>query len=220
MIGLLRMTTGRRGYKEEVLMKGKFILIEGGDGSGKSTIVRYLASEFRKRKVKVVTTREPGGSKVAEGIREAFINTKLSATTQLFCFIAARSAWVEQVLKPKLEKGNIVLCDRSYPSTYVYQGIAGGLGLKKVADVCKIAMQNIKPDVVIILDVDHREGLKRSHATGEINALEKAGMEFHKKVNSAYRQLAKKYHWKLVDANQPLEKVKIDTYELVNKCLK
>jgi len=211
------MTSGRKGYKEEVLMKGKFILIEGGDGSGKSTIVRYVANEFRKRKIKVVTTREPGGSRVAEGIRKAFINTQLSDTTLLFCYVAARSAWVEQVLKPKLQQGNIVLCDRSYPSTYAYQGIAGGLGLKRVAELCQIAMQKIKPDIVIVLDVDHREGLKRSHATGDVNALEKKGMIFHKKVNNAYRQLAKKYRWKLIDANRPLENVKKEVWAIVKK---
>ena len=196
------------------MKKGKFIIIEGGEGSGKSTIVKYIIQKLHNRKV--IATREPGGSKVAEDIRKAFINDKLDPISQLFCFLAARAVWVEQVLKPTLEKGITVISDRSFPTTYSYQGIVGGVGLAKVVSLNEIVMRGIKPDLVIILDIDAKTGLQRSHQTGDVNAFERAGLEFHTKANKAYLALAKKYHWKIVDARQPLEQVKKQVLDLTS----
>lgn len=196
-------------------MKGKFIIIEGGEGSGKSTVVKYIAN--RLRNCNVITTREPGGSRVAERIRKAFINDKIDPVSQLFCFLAARAVWVEQVLKPAFESGKTVISDRSFPTTYSYQGIVGGIGLDKVAKLNDIAMRGIKPDLVVILDIDAKTGLKRSHQTGDVNAFEKAGFEFHTKANRAYLQLAIKYHWKVVDARQPLDMVEKEVLLLIEK---
>ena len=195
--------------------KGKFIIIEGGEGSGKSTVVKYVVDKLKREGVNVAATREPGGSDVAEGIRKAFINTKLKPITQLFCFLAARSAWVEQFLSQNLEKGISVVTDRSYPTTIIYQGINGKIGTGLVNKLNAMAMQKIKPDLVIVLDVTAEEGLERSKSTGETNAFEEESINFHKQANKNYLSLAKKYHWQVVDAMQPLERVKKEVLELV-----
>jgi len=196
--------------------KGKFIIIEGGEGSGKSTIVKYVVEKLKQQRFNIVATREPGGSNVAEGIRAAFLKTKLKPVTQLFCFLAARSAWVEQLLLPNIEKGISVVTDRSYPTTIIYQGINGKIGTGIVNKLNAMAMQKIKPDLVIVLDVKAEEGLKRSKSTGDTNAFEEEGINFHKQANKNYLSLAKKYHWHVVDAMQPLERVKKEVLNSIN----
>lgn len=202
------------------MKKGKFIIIEGGDGSGKSTVVKYVTQKLNDRGVDIVATREPGGSGVAEGIRGSFINTRLKPVTQLFCFLAARSAWVEQFLAPKLKSGKSVITDRSYPSTIVYQGIAGGLGTDVVNNLNAMAMQKIKPDLIIVLDVEAEEGLKRSRSTGETNALEEESINFHKQVNQSYLTLAHRYHWHIIDAMKPLAVVERGVYAIISALMK
>lgn len=201
-------------------MKKKFIIVEGGEGSGKSTIVKYVAEKLRKSDIDVLATREPGGSKVAEAIRKAFINDKLEPVSQLFCFLAARAVWVEQILAPALKKGRVVLSDRSFPTTYSYQGIVGGIGLERVKKLNMVAMRSIKPDLVIILDIDAQTGLRRSSDTGDTNAFEKESIDFHTKANAAYLELAKNYHWKIIDARQPLSTVKKQVYSIVSGLVK
>ncbi len=202
------------------MKKCKLIIVEGGEGSGKSTIVKYLYNELKKKKINVYATREPGGSRVAEDLRKSFINTKLEPLSQLFCFLAARAVWTEQVLAPKLNKCEVVITDRSYPTTYSYQGIVGGVGLEKVSAMNKIAMRNIKADLVIVLDIDAHEGLKRSYSTKEVNAFEREKIDFHIKANKAYLNLAKKYKWRVVDARKPLKEVKRDVLNIVERLCK
>jgi len=191
--------------------KGKFIIIEGGEGSGKSTVVKYVTRKLKSSGINVMATREPGGSNVAEGFRNSFINCKLEPISQLFCFLAARAVWTEQVLIPNLKKRDVVVTDRSFPTTYSYQGIVGGLDLHRVMGLNNLAMRHIKPDLVIILDVEAGEGLRRSQSTGDTNAFEREKFSFHIKANKAYLELAKKYHWKIINAMQPLESVQNQT---------
>ncbi len=198
-------------------MKNKFVIIEGGEGSGKSTIVKYLNDELSKNGINVCATREPGGSTVAENIRSAFINDKLTPISQLFCFLAARAVWTEQVLIPKLKECDVVITDRSYPTTYTYQGIVGKVGLDKVVRLNRIAMRKINPDLVIILDVDAKIGLTRSKSTGETNAFEKESIKFHNQANKAYLELARTYNWKVVDARKPLIDVKRNVLDIITE---
>jgi len=197
------------------MKKGKFIIIEGGEGSGKSTVVKYVTRKLESSGINVIATREPGGSNVAEGIRKSFINCKLEPISQLFCFLAARAVWTEQILIPTLKKCEVVITDRSFPTTYSYQGIVGKLGLNRVIRLNNIAIRKIKPSLVIILDVDAKVGLKRSHSTGDTNVFERENITFHIKANKAYLDLAKRYHWKIVSAMQPLKNVQNQTLELI-----
>lgn len=200
-------------------MKNKFVIIEGGEGSGKSTIVKYLNSELSKKGINVCVTREPGGSRVAENIRKSFINDKLAPISQLFCFLAARAVWTEQVLIPKLKECDVVITDRSYPTTYSYQGVVGKIGLDAVVRLNRIAMRKINPDLVIILDIDAKTGLTRSRSTGETNAFEKESIQFHTKANKAYLELARTYNWKVVDARKPLIDVKRNVLNIITELI-
>ena len=202
------------------MKKGKFIVIEGGEGAGKTTVVRYIAERLNKENIPVLATREPGGSPIAESIRQSFIDSKLDAISQLYCFAAARAVWVEQFLKPALSEGKTVISDRSFPATYVYQGLAGGLGLSFVKRINDDTMRDIVPDLIIVLDISPEEGMKRSLKSGEINAFENESLSYHEKVNKSYIRLAQKNNWPIVDANKPLESVLNKAYSLVYNVVK
>lgn len=202
------------------MKRGKFLIVEGGEGAGKTTVVRYIVEKLNKNNIPVLSTREPGGSPVAESIRQSFINSKLDAVSQLYCFAAARAVWVEQFLRPALDAGKNVISDRSFPATYVYQGLTAGLGLSFVKKINDNTMRDIKPDLIIVLDVSYAEGMKRSFDSGETNAFEKESLSYHKKVNRNYISLARKNNWSIIDANRPLEEVTERAYALVYDIVK
>ena len=202
------------------MQRGKFIVIEGGEGAGKTTVVRRVAERLKEENIPLVATREPGGSVVAESIRKSFINNKLGALSQLYCFSAARAVWVEQFLKPALAEGKNVISDRSFPATYVYQGLAGKLGLPLVKKITNPTMRDVKPDLIIILDVSPATGVERSFKSGDTNSFEKESLAYHQKVNKSYLFLARKNNWPIVDANEPLESVLNKTYTLVRAVVK
>lgn len=201
-------------------MKGRLVIFEGGEGSGKSTVIREIGTRLKEDGIKYLITREPGGSKVAEKIRDVILNHKLSSLSQLLGFLLARSIWVDEVIRPALKKGLIVLADRSYPSTYVYQGLVGGIDLSKIHKWHGEILSGIETSMVVVLDVDYRKGLERSKSTGEVNIFEAKSLRFHKKVNYGYLQLAKKYRWRVVDANQGVESVVKDCWRLVRETLR
>jgi len=199
------------------MKKGKLIIFEGGEGSGKSTVIKEIGLRLKKKKIKFLITREPGGSRAAEKVREIILNHKLTPLSQLLGFLLSRSIWVDEVIRPALKKGTIVLADRSYPSSYVYQGLVGGIDLAKIHRWHGEILSGIETSMVVVLDVDHRRGLERSKSTGEVNVFEAKSLRFHKKVNRGYLRLAKKYRWKVVDANKELGKVIERCWQLVTK---
>lgn len=199
------------------MKNGKLIIFEGGEGSGKSTVIKEIGLKLKKSKIKYLVTREPGGSKVAEEIRKVILNHKLTPLSQLLGFLLARSIWVDEVIRPALKKGTVVLADRSYPSTYVYQGLVGGIDLSKIHKWHGEILSGIRASMVVILDVDHRRGLERSKSTGEVNVFEAKSLHFHKRVNQGYLELAKRYRWRVVDANRDLQQVINHCWELVAK---
>ena len=202
------------------MKKGKLIIFEGGEGSGKSTVIKEIGSRLKKEKIKYLITREPGGSRAAEKVREIILNHKLTPLSQLLGFLLSRSIWVDEVIRPALKRGIFVLADRSYPSTYVYQGLVGGIDLSKIHKWHGEILSGIETSMVVILDVDHRRGLERSKSTGEVNIFEAKSLRFHKKVNLGYLQLAKKYRWKVVNANQGVDKVVQDCWRLVKETIR
>ncbi len=202
------------------MKKGKLVIFEGGEGSGKSTVIKEIGLRLKKDRVKYIITREPGGSRAAEKVRNIILNHKLSPMSQLLGFLLARSIWVDEVIRPALNKGIIVLADRSYPSTYVYQGLVGGIDLSKIHKWHGEILSGIETSMVVVLDVDHRKGLERSMSTGEVNVFEAKSLRFHKKVNHGYLQLAKIYRWKVVDANQDVERVAENCWRLVKEALR
>lgn len=172
--------------------RGKFITIEGPEGSGKSTHSRLLCLYLKRNGYKVLHTREPGGTEVGEAIRSILLDKKnkaISDACELFLFLAARAQIVKEVIKPALAKGYAVVCDRFHDATVAYQGYGAGLDLKLIESMGKLATGGLKPDLTILLDVDTGLGLKRA---GVKDRVEIKSVRFHKKVREGYLKLAKK----------------------------
>lgn len=178
--------------------RGKFITFEGGDGTGKSTQIARLDATLKAKGLKTVTTREPGGSPGAEQIRELLLTgdpKRWDEMSEALLFSAARRNHVETLIKPALKAGNWVLCDRFYDSTMAYQGVAGGMGRELIQNLNRHAIGDFEPDLTLVLDMPHEEGLKRSsaRAAGEAkpeDRFERKGEEFHAKLRLAFLEIA------------------------------
>ena len=172
---------------------GRFIVIEGPEGAGKSTQVRRLGEALRERGHEVVLTYEPGGTPTAEAIRRIFLSGEYAAITpltELFLICASRAQHVAEVIRPALAAGKIVLCDRFSPSTIVYQGHAGGLPLQTVRAVDEAAREGLAPDLTIIIDVPADVGLRRNRGDSDADRMEGKGLSFHQRVREGYLKYA------------------------------
>ena len=177
-------------------MKGKFITFEGADGGGKSTQVQLAAEWLRKQGYEVVTTREPGGTVLAEKVRELVLDPALplNTTSQTLLYLAARSEHVEKVIRPALDAGKVVLCDRFSDSTLVYQGLSLGKGLAELTvlrQLCSFATAGLEPDLTLVLD-GRPEGLaKRRELRGVTDRYEQQGLDFQHRLRDGFLTLAK-----------------------------
>ena len=172
---------------------GRLITFEGGEGVGKSTQIRRLATGLAKAGVDVVMTREPGGTSGAEAIRDLVTEGKAdrwSPMTETLLFLAARQDHIERLIEPALARGRWVLCDRFIDSTRVYQGIAGTLGLDLIDRLHRTIFDRLAPDLTILLDLPIETGLARREAAGEANRFEQKVTEFHQAVRSGFLDLA------------------------------
>lgn len=181
-----------------------FIAFEGGEGAGKSTQIQRIATWLGGRGNQVIVTREPGGTPVAEAMRAYVLNPAHQVDALEECYIIAtgRASHVAKVIKPALAAGETVLTDRYVYSSYVYQGIAGGLGLERAKQINASAIDGCEPDVVVFLDIDPEVGVGRARAAKEGgDRLDQASMAFHHAVNSGYHQIMDE-RWVRIDANQ------------------
>ncbi|GMQ65183.1 dTMP kinase [Vallitalea maricola] len=193
-------------------MKGLFISIEGADGSGKSTQIDKLKSYLENHNYEFVFTREPGGTVISESIRDIILNKdfmEMSDMTETLLYAASRAQHVEQYIKPLLDEGKIVICDRFVDSSVVYQGHARGLGIDNVEQINKYATGGLEPDITILLDIDAEEGLKRKKDQRELDRLELQKFDFHKNVSEGYRKLAELHsdRIKKIDASESVENI-------------
>ncbi|HOX53933.1 MAG: dTMP kinase [Candidatus Omnitrophica bacterium] len=174
-------------------MKGKFITFEGSEGSGKSTHAKLLKDYLKKKGFSVELIREPGGTRISEKIRNIILDPKNKAMTDIcetLLYMAARVQIVKEVIKPALDKGKIVICDRFLDSTIVYQGYGGGIDLDLIKKLGNLATLGIKPDLTFLLDIETKEGLRRA---GKIkDRIELKSLNYHKRVRKGYLALAKK----------------------------
>ncbi|MFR4967055.1 dTMP kinase [Lactobacillus kalixensis] len=208
-------------------MKGFFISLEGPDGAGKSTVLQEVLKQIGpEMKTQYLVTREPGGSKIAEKIREIILdpeNDKMDDRTEALLYAAARSQHVEEIVKPALMQGKVVFSDRFVDSSLAYQGAGRDLGIKEVKEINDFATGGLEPDLTIFFDLDPEIGLKRIKKLRPDNEdrLEQEKLAFHKKVYTGYKEVEKLYpdRIKTIDASQALEQVVEDTVNLIKSYL-
>ena len=183
--------------------KGKFITFEGCDGSGKSTQLKMLSNYLSENNVPHVFTREPGGGKISEAIREILLSGKNSEMTdecEALLYAASRVQHLHDRVQPALDRGELVVCDRYFDSSFAYQAYARGLDVDFISKINAYAIENYSPDLTIFIDLSPEEAFIRKHGADENDRLEQAGMNFHNKVYEGYRELAKT-HARIVTIN-------------------
>ena len=190
--------------------RGLLVVFEGGDGAGKSTQMRLLRSTIEREGHEALVTREPGGTPIGERVREILLSRSsegMVPRAEALLYAAARAQHVDEVLRPALEAGTVVLCDRFVDSSVVYQGAGRGLGEDQVERLNDWATDDLQPDLVVLLDLDPGEGLQR--VEGEPDRLEAAGLDFHRTVARAYRRraAADSSRYLVLDGSRPVEEL-------------
>ncbi len=194
---------------------GKFLTIEGIEGVGKSTNIAFIEQYLSEKKIELVLTREPGGTPMAEEIRELFLakrGEQVADMTELLLVFAARSQHLAGKIEPALQQGQWVLCDRFTDATFAYQG--GGRGLDKmlIENLENLVQGERRPDLTLILDVSVEIGLERARNRGEMDRMESEEVEFFERVRQSYLDRAAQYpeRYAVIDASQTLENVQAD----------
>jgi dTMP kinase len=203
---------------------GLFITMEGPDGAGKSTQIDLLRDYLLEKGYDIIVCREPGGTEISESIRQIILNkdyTKMGNMTELLLYAAARAQLVEEVIRPAIEEGKVVICDRFLESSVVYQGIARGMGIELVYKVNEYAIGDMMPDLTVMIDLDAEEGIQRKKNQTELDRMERESIEFHEKVVDGYRSLLNQGldRIKKVDGMQPVDAIQTRIRELVNKLI-
>ena len=184
-------------------MKGIFITLEGGEGSGKTTAINSIEAYFKNKGYQVICTREPGGISISEKIRDIILdvnNTKMTKETETLLYAASRMQHLSEKILPALENGVVVICDRYLDSSYVYQGIARGVGIEEVKMANHFALKYM-PDLTIFLDVRPEVGLKRIENRGKMDRLDLEKIEFHQSVYNGYLKICDMFKDRIVKIN-------------------
>ena len=202
------------------MAKGLFITFEGGDGCGKTTQIKLIDEYLRNKGYKTLLTREPGSKGLGVKLREILLNYdgEVSPTCESFLFLADRAQHVDCIIKPALEEGTIVLCDRHTDSTVAYQGYGRGLDLEQIYKLNNIATSGLKPDLTVVLDVDVETSQAR--VGKEKDRMESAGVEFFERVRKGFLEIAKQEpsRVKVIDSTQSVEDIHKQVVELIQKC--
>ncbi len=203
------------------MQKGLFITFEGADGSGKTTQLNNIKSFLEQKGFDVVVTREPGALEIGQKIRNILLHHDgiVADRCEMFLFLADRAQHVETFIKPAINEGKVVLCDRHTDSTIAYQGYGRGQDINLLKELNEIAVNNIKPDLTLVFDVSTE--IAQERVGSEKDRMESAGLEFHRKVRNGYLELQKQEsdRIKLVNANNSIEEVFEDTKKIVDKLL-
>ena len=206
------------------MSKGLFITFEGGEGSGKTSIITRLVPMLEKLGQDVLTSREPGGVKIAEDIRNIILNpenTQMCYETEALLFAASRMQHLREKVIPALESGKLVICDRYLDSSLVYQGYSRGLGFEKVMQVNAFALEYM-PEKTFFIDVKPSVGLERLKGREKCDRLDKEKLEFHDKIYQGYKELARLYPDRIVTINgeRDIEEIVLDIYNQILSLLK
>lgn len=202
-----------------------FITLEGPEGSGKTSHIPHLVEYLRGKGYVVFPTREPGGTSISEQIRNILHdmkNVEMHPRTETLLYQAARAQIVEQVIKPRLADGEIVISDRYYDSTIAYQGYGHQQDLEQIRALVQYATGGLVPDLTILLDLDVETGLKRKQKGNEWNRMDAYTVEFHQRVRAGYLEMVKQepHRWAVVDAAQPWERVQEELRRVIGERLR
>ena len=192
-------------------MRGLFITLEGGDGAGKSTQIRNIKSFFEMKGLVVVHTREPGGTQISEKLRDILLdshNTEMDAVTEMLIYAASRAQHVRELVKPALDEGSVVICDRFLDSSIAYQAYGRGLG-DMVKIVNSYATDGLTPDITFWMDIDPDAGKERVSKMGDFDRLEMEARDFHYRVYEGYKSMAQSEpdRIKRIDASRSVEEI-------------
>jgi dTMP kinase len=200
---------------------GAFITLEGPEGGGKTTQAAMLLEALRQRGYDALLCAEPGGGRIPQAIRALLLDPASAGMTsraELLLFLAARAQHVEETIRPALDAGRVVVCDRFSDSTMAYQGHAAGLDLERVAALNEFAAGGLRPDLTLLLDIDPEAGLARQR---EWNRMEAKGLEYHRRVREGFLAQARRHPERIhvLDATRPIDAVHADIMRIVTTCL-
>lgn len=203
-----------------------FITFEGPEGAGKTTVIKKIAERLAQQNIDVLATREPGGIEIAEKIRTIILNpahTAMDERTEALLYAAARSQHYFEKVRPALDAGKMVICDRFIDSSLAYQGYARGIGVDEVLSINEFAIGKKLPDLTILFDISPEVGLARIHAHGdrEVNRLDVESLAFHQKVREGYLQLVTRYPERInvINADQSIERVIEDVWAVLSEAI-
>lgn len=196
-------------------LPGKFITLEGTEGVGKTTNLEFIKEKLINAGLKLTVTREPGGTPLAEELREMLLhkrNESVDSTAELLMIFAARAQHLNQVIKPALTRGEWVLCDRFTDATYAYQGAGRGLPVTTIESLEQLVQQQLRPDLTIVLDIDVETGLARAGQRAELDRFESEEVEFFHRVRSGYQSRVQQApeRYRVINAGQDLVSVQRD----------
>lgn len=199
---------------------GKFITLEGIEGAGKSTMLNFISEQLQQAGNEVVVTREPGGTRVGEKLREILLdnsNTRLSDDAELLIIFAARAQHLQQVIRPALNAGQYVLCDRFTDASYAYQGGGRNMSTERIRQLEDWVQQGLEPDLTILFDLDVATGLRRAGKRGEADRFEQEHVDFFERIRQCYidRASAEPERFRVIDAASTVDNVKQQILEVL-----
>lgn len=203
---------------------GLLVSFEGPDGSGKTTQIQILKEYLTKKGYEVLFTREPGGTRISEKIREIILDNKnedMNGACEALLYAASRAQLVSEIIKPALDAGKVVICDRFVHSSIVYQGIGRGIGMERVKMINDVALDGLEADLIFMLNISYEEGLRRKEKQRALDRLENSGTEFHKKVYDGYISISKIYENIInIDANRKEDEISKEIIRILEDKLK
>lgn len=204
---------------------GKFITIEGVEGVGKTTNMIFIEEWLKKKNIKYTSTREPGGTPMAESIRDLLLATRdevMHENTELLLMFASRAQHLAEVILPGLSRGEWVLCDRFTDASYAYQGGGRGVSFKKISILEHLVQDNLRPDLTLLLDIPVNQGLKRALNRSKPDRFEQEKIEFFERVRSSYllRSVEFSSQYKVINASNTLKKVQLEIENVLENFLR